>query len=40
MNDKCRQCQYARNCINGIYCTELGKYVQYGHTECKKNKDR
>lgn len=25
----CTTCPHKRNCINGAYCTKLGKYVQY-----------
>lgn len=32
MNTECKACPNARNCLNGMYCTVLGRYVQYGRT--------
>lgn len=29
MNNKCKTCQHARRCINGAWCTKLGRYVEH-----------
>lgn len=29
MPPKCSRCPHRRNCINGLYCTLTGRYVQY-----------
>ena len=29
MNTKCKHCQDARHCINGAWCTKLGRYVEH-----------
>ncbi|EFB31759.1 hypothetical protein HMPREF0971_02039 [Segatella oris F0302] len=34
MYDDCRNCQFHRNCINGLYCMKLKEYVQY----CQRKK--
>lgn len=31
MNDECRSCPHGRNCINGRWCEEIKKYVQYAN---------
>lgn len=28
MNDECKTCQHTRRCINGAWCTKLGRYVE------------
>lgn len=34
MHSECQSCEFHRNCINGLYCLKLKKYVQYS---LKKN---
>lgn len=29
MNDICKSCGHIRNCLNGMYCTLAGIYVEY-----------
>lgn len=29
MNKTCEVCKHIRNCLNGKYCTLVGKYVEY-----------
>lgn len=29
MNRTCEVCKHIRNCLNGKYCTLVGKYVEY-----------
>ena len=29
MCDECKDCQFRRNCINGLYCMKIKEYVQY-----------
>lgn len=28
------ECRYSVNCINGLYCRRLGKYIEYGDIDC------
>lgn len=36
MNKECQSCDSHRNCINGLYCLKLKKYVQYAfEKECE-----
>ncbi len=41
MCDECKDCQFRRNCINGLYCMKIKEYVQYvPFQKCKfKTKD-
>ena len=36
MENKCMDCPYSRNCLNGLYCTIAEIYVQYGSVKCVK----
>lgn len=29
MNDECKTCRHTRRCINGTWCTKLGRYVEH-----------
>nr|DAZ14006.1 MAG TPA: hypothetical protein [Caudoviricetes sp.] len=33
MCEECGNCQFHRNCINGLYCLKLKEYVQYARTK-------
>ena len=38
---KCKKCEYAFNCINGLYCGLHRKYVEYlndNYHECKSDR--
>lgn len=40
MYDECQICESHRNCINGLYCLKLKKYVQYAlEKECETPKN-
>lgn len=30
---ECKNCEFHRNCINGLYCMKLKKYVEYSHSK-------
>nr|DAM39013.1 MAG TPA: hypothetical protein [Caudoviricetes sp.] len=39
MCEECRNCQFHRNCINGLYCVKLNEYVQYSNVKkCQSKK--
>ena len=38
MYEECGNCKFHRNCINGLYCLKLKKYVQYNPPKICKTK--
>lgn len=39
-NRKCAACGHRRNCINGLYCVTIGRYVEHSATPpCGDGKD-
>lgn len=30
----CKRCKSSRNCLNGLYCEDKGKYVEYAAVDC------